>query len=474
MAQKGPKLKISPFDVTGDRLDIGRLWSRWLERFERELLYQGVDSTAKPALAKAALLIHAGVAVEDIHDSLPDVTKPEGVDAVAWTEYRKSKDKLTAYFTPDTCNDFAIFELINTKMRGDENVAGYTLRLREAAKKCDFANWNAEKMIKALVISNMRDDVLRLKLLQKDRTLNQVLTISQKKEDAIARDKVIDRQREADSGGSGIKKVGGTWPNKRQDKKAGGNGKTDSENQCGYCGYEKHEKSRCPAAAKECSLCSKTGHFARMCRSSKDKKPVKKVDEGRWSDDDDTDSDGECLKVDVLNVRNKTTLMRVEMDGTEIHWQPDTGTRRNLMDMAHLRDLEEKQGREIKLTNSGAQLFPYGSDDALTVVGKFRINFRAGEREVEDTVYITKEESEHPLICEDTAIELGLVTYNQEFVVNRVHKNGQRQVRDEIHREFPELFTGKIGKSNDRQVVIMKDENVVPIAQRARRIPVCT
>jgi len=47
MAERGPKLKILPFDVTGDRLDIGRLWGRWLERFERELLYQGVDHNTK-------------------------------------------------------------------------------------------------------------------------------------------------------------------------------------------------------------------------------------------------------------------------------------------------------------------------------------------------------------------------------------------------------------------------------------------
>ena len=127
MAAKGPKLKNLPFDVNGDRLDIGRLWSRWLERFERELLYQGVDIAEKPALAKAALLIHAGIAVEDVHDSLPEIAvKPEGIAEANWNDYAKSKAKLSAYFTPESCNDFAVFELINTKMRGDENVANYT------------------------------------------------------------------------------------------------------------------------------------------------------------------------------------------------------------------------------------------------------------------------------------------------------------------------------------------------------------
>ena len=88
MAKRGPKLKIPPFDVNASRLDIGRLWSRWLERFEHELLYQGVSATEKPDLAKASLLIYAGEAVEDVHDSLPTtMTKPEDVTAENWTSY---------------------------------------------------------------------------------------------------------------------------------------------------------------------------------------------------------------------------------------------------------------------------------------------------------------------------------------------------------------------------------------------------
>ena len=43
MATKGPKLKILPFDPHGDRLNLGKRWERWLERFERDLKYYGYD-----------------------------------------------------------------------------------------------------------------------------------------------------------------------------------------------------------------------------------------------------------------------------------------------------------------------------------------------------------------------------------------------------------------------------------------------
>ena len=38
--------------------------------------------------------------------------------------------------------------------------------------------------------------------------------------------------------------------------------------------------------------------------------------------------------------------------------------------------------------------------------------------------------------------------------------------------KFPELFTGKIDKVVEKQVKFMVKEDVVPVAQRPRRIPI--
>ena len=48
----------------------------------------------------------------------------------------------------------------------------------------------------------------------------------------------------------------------------------DADTQCQWCGLTSHpggkplERSTCPARKKRCSKCQKTGHFARVCRSS--------------------------------------------------------------------------------------------------------------------------------------------------------------------------------------------------------------
>ena len=97
------------FDPHSDRLDLGKRWKKWLERFERELKYNGIDpaSPEKSEVAQMALLIYSGQYVEDIHDSLPTPVKPEGMADINWTDYAKSKEKLNVYFLPQTFNDFA-------------------------------------------------------------------------------------------------------------------------------------------------------------------------------------------------------------------------------------------------------------------------------------------------------------------------------------------------------------------------------
>ena len=190
-------------------------------------------------------------------------------------------------------------------------------------------------------------------------------------------------------------------------------------------------------------------------------------------DDSDTDSDESVHKISVMSVGDKTTLMRVMVDESETLWQPDTGAKRNLMDVTHWEDFNRKHGGKVTLQKTKTRLFPYGEDEKpLSVLGKFRATFRAGKNEVVDTIYVTQERNEHPLISEDTSLQLQLVSYNKRFVVNSIKPDSGRNVASEIRQEFPELFTGLIGKFNNHQVEIMTKENVVPIAQKPRKMPI--
>ena len=242
-----------------------------------------------------ALLIYAGTEVEDLHDTLPVPVKPEGITTAQWTVYEKSKMKLKLYFSPKQCNDFALFELMRMKPALSESITDYAMRLRKAADKCDFTNWSAEKMIKSLVISNMHDNDLRLKLLQKERTLDQILDIAKKKEDAVARSKVMDDE----SGGSEVRKVRMNQSSRLSRKPV-----PTGQQKCNKCGHEKHfPSSECPAISRTCNFCKKKGHYSSMCFK---KQSIKAVDDYEVeTTETDTDSEGDLKKIDVLTLGNK-------------------------------------------------------------------------------------------------------------------------------------------------------------------------
>ena len=54
---RGPKLKIGLFDPHVDRFDLGKRWEKWLERFERDLKYNGVDSSLAVNSEKSQMAI---------------------------------------------------------------------------------------------------------------------------------------------------------------------------------------------------------------------------------------------------------------------------------------------------------------------------------------------------------------------------------------------------------------------------------
>lgn len=193
MTTKGPKLKTEPFDTSGDRLTVGRSWQRWFERFECDLVYNGVDPavTDNSRICLMALLIYAGPAVEDLHDSLAETRKPVEVEAADWTDYKKAKAKLNARFLPKKSNDFALCELMRQRAKLQESMVDYAARLRTYAEKCDFANWSSDKMIKCMVISSMEDEDLRISCLESDLRLDQVIDKIQMKEDTMAMSRVM-------------------------------------------------------------------------------------------------------------------------------------------------------------------------------------------------------------------------------------------------------------------------------------------
>ena len=240
------------------------------------------------AMSQMALLIYAGTEVEDIRDTLPAPIKPENVQDEDWNDYKKSITKLTSYFSPKQSNDFALHQMMSIKPTSGENITDYATKLRKAGEKCSFTDWSAQKMIKCI----------RLKFLQCEHTLDQILDIARKKEDATARSKImreeeknydsvnmVERSKIMKSNGavnqvdrSKIMKadekrddgsIGNIHWNRQGKKKplymrVDGDKKRSERRTCTRCGNERHNSRDWPPNGQVCSYFKGRGHYSSL------------------------------------------------------------------------------------------------------------------------------------------------------------------------------------------------------------------
>ncbi len=98
---------------------------------------------------------------------------------------------------------------------------------------------------------------------------------------------------------------------------------------------------------------------------------------------------------------------------------------------------------------------------------------------METTIIVTKEASSYPLLSETSLRKLGLVQYNQKFLVHQI--NGKADLAEiagnvrpavrKLLENHSEVFSPNIGKAVDKQVTIITDETVTPVVQKPRRVP---
>ena len=65
-----------------------------------------------------------------------------------------------------------------------------------------------------------------------------------------------------------------------------------------------------------------------------------------------------------------------------------------------------------------------------------------------------------------------MIDYNKEYLVGAVQGKQKSPTLESIVKEFPEVFSGKIGKAKGVQVEIMVDESVTPVVQWPRKFPI--
>ena len=159
----------------------------------------------------------------------------------------------------------AVHALLNTTQDG-EPITQYYQRVLKAAKKIDWAAYTAEKAARDVIIRGCDSDKLRLKALQENPSLEDLINTATNMENAQNKNKQI-----TNGNGEQVRclpmvtsnteyipvSIPTAGPSQQQKsyKRSGGK-------KCVYCTFvHRPSQTKCPAEGKVCNNCKQTGHF---------------------------------------------------------------------------------------------------------------------------------------------------------------------------------------------------------------------
>ncbi len=440
-----------PFDVHADG-NVGPRWKKWLTRFERLLVATNVT---EPKQQRALLLHYAGPSVDDIFDTLSDTGEDK--------DYKTAVDALNAYFMPKVNSAFEEYNFRQAKQQHGENIDGFHTRLRQLAQTCEFAN--VDKEIKTQIIIGCLSQQLRRQALRDNPSLNDLLATAPARERSDAQAAAVEKGESHapinainnDQNNSKSQYHRGKYHNTNPPRKPPTKEeyrRVPQPQQCRNCGGIFPHSGDCPAKGKDCRSCGKTGHFAKVCRSSKPKRrQIRQVT-------DNPEDEPSYIFIAQDNQQHITSpLCKVYIADEPVQTIIDSGASVNIIDERTYNKIKKRKQIPV-LTTPQSRIYTYGSNTELPLLGMTTAEIRFQSTILKATFYVTKGNNGNLLSCK-TAENLGIL---------KITVNTAWNTPSTPEEQFPDLFTG-IGKIKDKKIKLHIDPDVKPKQQPHRRIP---
>ena len=141
-----------------------------------------------------------------------------------------------------------------------------------------------------------------------------------------------------------------------------------------------------------------------------------------------------------------------------------------------------KNNNEMCLTETKVKLTPYGSNESLKLLGKFKTLIEYEDKQIDETTYVVdtpEKQRKCSLLSKKAAESLGIITFNIGRQTVMTVEQNEKQISPKLQNiltEYDDRFHG-IGTLKDKdgkikQVKIQVDPSVKPVAQKYRSPPV--
>ena len=375
-------------------------------------------------------------------------------------------DRFEAYVLPKSNVLYARYKFHEKTQGASEPFEQFVTELRLLAKDCGYAN--SEEMIRDRVVFGVHSHKVREKLLNvgSDLTLDKAIDIARSYEIARVQLQTIDGRNSSQE--HAVHAIGKQYLKRdawkaRQERTKGDDAHKpveyrDHAKPCGYCGNKAHGRmDSCPAKGKQCKICNKWNHFAKVCRS-KQWKEVHTVSEN----EPDEDADGEDMFIDAVTQGNNSkdteqafANLQVGPNRNTVKFKLDTGASTNVIPSRVFKGL----GIKSALQPSTLPLYGYGGEQ-LAVRGKHNMTCQYKSIQSMLTFHIVDTHAP-PVLGLKACLDFGLIK-----LILSVSTTQEVSVME----EFADVFKG-IGLFPG-ECTIHIDPNAVPVIHPPRRVPI--
>lgn len=437
------------FSCKGESNDVYEEWKRWKRAFELYTTAHKIDDAAQ----KKAYLLHlGGMELQDVYYALEkeEDTKPDlnAEGAEVKSVYEKCVEILENKFKVKKNTAYETYLFRTLRQTPDETVDLYVNRLRQQAKKCAFNN---------------EDNQIRDQLLEKTCLENLRLRIFEAGDEHFTLPKMIETGRSLEIGKvqKEEKLVMVTQTIRSSNPKY--QAKKNSDRVCFNCGNAGHfaKDSICPAVDKTCLACGKKGHFRKMCRSRNSNKFVKQIEKDQLDTDSKSNSKrGTCKNQSCesddsfsfcVNDGERCCKINLLAGGVELRVLIDSGANCNVIDEHTFKNMCQKGFAHSSVPFS-TTIGTYGSDRKLGVTKKITTEIQIGNKR-QEADFLVIDGRAISVLGYQTSLNLGVL----KIGLNINSLNYAHQI---------------IGKLKDTQINLRLNQNVTPVVQALRRIPI--
>ena len=354
------------------------------------------------------MLIHyAGEEVFDIFETFN--TEQKGSEDNEG--YQVLCDSLTKHFQPRKNIDFERYRFRLARQEPNESMMSFYTRLRKLAKYCEFSNLDLE--IKGQIIQGCTSQGLRRRGLRDEMTLSKLL------ETAYILEQCEQQAQEMESK-FGQAEMSLHAVRRKSDPV---NATRPRNSPCHWCGGPKHTRSNCPSREKQCYLCSKTGHFSKVCQSTRPSQTARILYEEPTDNTQQaidytenelfTISSNEIVSGVSREIKTPTIpKVTVNVLGTPVEFFIDTGSSVNVIDDATFKRISHSSSVSTRLSPTAAKIFAYGTTSPLQVLGQITCPISFQHTETTALFYVTRPQPSSKggnLINSETAQKLQVI-----------------------------------------------------------------